>query len=92
MGLRNFIFGFLLALSLSACGTFKFIYKYYVYDYEAKVLRGPKPVDDLNDSVCSYSNQEFQCVVMRMEEFYKLKKDHLELLQKIDELQRTCKK
>lgn len=91
MGLKQFTLGFLLAVSISACGTFKFIYKYYVYDYEAQVLRGPDPKDDIESKVCSLVNGEYQCVVMKVDEFYRLKADHLKHLQKIEELQRACR-
>lgn len=90
MGLRNFFLGFILALSISACGTIQFLYKYYVFDYEAQVLRGPKPKDDLNANVCSYVNNEYHCVVMKLDEFYRLKSDYLKMGSKLEELERRC--
>jgi len=91
MGLRGFFLGFILAISVSACGTFKFLYKYYVYDYEAQVLRGPEPKADVESKVCSLTNGEYQCVVMKVDEFYRLKSDHLKMLEKIDRLERSCR-
>lgn len=91
MGIKQFVFGFLLALSISSCGTIKFLYKHYVFDYEAQILRGPKASDDLQANVCAYVNNEYQCVVMKTDEFYRLKSTYLKMGQKIDELERTCR-
>ena len=89
MGLRGFILGLLFAVSLSACGSLKFFYKFYVFDYENNMLRGPKESDDLKTEVCSkLPDNKYKCVVMRLDEFYRLKTDYEKQKSKIIDLER----
>jgi hypothetical protein len=90
MGIRSFTLGFVLAMCISACAGVKFLYKYYVFDYEAQVLRGPEPKDDLKSNICQITNGEYQCMVMKIGEFYRLKSDYLKMGNRLEELERKC--
>lgn len=92
MGLmKGFIFGVLIAMSISACGSLRnFLYKFYVYNYERGILQGPKPQDDIPANVCSLVNGEYQCIVMKIDEFYRLKTEYEKRGQRIIELERSC--
>jgi len=89
VGLKGFVLGFLLTLGLSACGTTKFIYRFFIFDYENNMLRGPKPSDDLKSDICSkIPDDKYKCVVMKISEFYKLKTDYEKQKERIIQLER----
>lgn len=89
MGLKGFILGLIFAIGITACGSINFFYKYYVYDYENNMLRGAKPSDDLKTEVCSkIPDNKYKCVVMTMDEFFRLKTDYEKQKQKIINLER----
>lgn len=89
MGLKGFIIGLLISIGLTACGSISFIYKFYVYDYENNMLRGAKPSDDLKTEVCAkIPDNKYKCVVMNLDEFYRLKIDYEKQKQRIINLER----
>lgn len=88
--LKSFVLGIFVSITIAACANIKFFYKYYVYNYEEQILQGPKPIDDLPASVCSYTNDEYQCVVMKVDEFFRLKSDYEKKVLRIQELERNC--
>ena len=88
---KIFLLGILFSLAISACGSLKkFLYKFYIYDYEQGILKGPREADDLNASICAYQSGEYQCIVMKIDEFYRLKTDKEKADRRIDELERNC--
>lgn len=89
MGLKQFVLGFILALTISACGSISFFYKFYVFDYENNILLGPTSNDDLKTEICSKNpDNKYKCVVMKIDEFFKLKSDYEKSKNKIVELER----
>jgi hypothetical protein len=89
MGLKGFFLGLFVALTLSACGSVQFLYKFYTFDYENNMLLGPKPSDDLKTEICSkVPDNKYKCVVMKTDEFFRLKTDYEKQKVKIKELER----
>lgn len=89
MGLKGFFLGLFVAVTLSACGSVSFLYKFYIYDYENNILLGPKPSDDLKSEVCSKKeDSKYKCVVMKIDDFYNLKTDYEIQKKKIIKLER----
>jgi hypothetical protein len=82
MGLKkSFILGFGSALLLMACAA-SFPYKYYEYDIAHGSLIGATPKDDLPVSVCEAApGTAYPCMIVRTEEFFKLKADYLKTKQ-----------
>lgn len=83
MGLRtHFILGFVLGVALLGCTAAVFPYKYYALDADIYTgyLRGEKPADDLELSVCEpTANDKAPCVVLRTETLLKMKLDYKEM-------------
>lgn len=91
MGLKPFLLGVLFSLAITACGSIEFLYKFYVYNYEDGILQGPKPENDLKAEVCAFKQGEgFQCMVMKISDFYRLKSDYEKQKTRIQYLERNC--
>ncbi len=91
MGLKGFVFGLLVAISISACGSLRnFLFKFYVFNFESGILQGPREQDDLPINVCARTQNEYQCIVMKIDEFYRLKTEYEKRGQRIEELERNC--
>jgi hypothetical protein len=94
MGLKRlrlaavFSIGLAIGLTLTACASFS--YKYYVLNLESGELLGPREEDDLPISVCAKSAEGYQCVTMKLDEFYRLKANYQKLEKRLEELERTC--
>lgn len=89
MGLKSFIVGILVALSISACGSLKFFYKFYIFDYENNMLRGSVESEDLKTDICAKNpDNKYKCVVMKIPDFYRLKTDYEKQKQRIVTLER----
>lgn len=78
----------LLALLLVSCAAFS--YRYYGLDVEAVTdadkgkLLGPKPEDDLPLTACkATSDNKAPCVVLTTEEFFKLRRDYNDVVEKL---------
>ena len=83
---KSFALGIIISITIAACANVKFIYKYYVYNYEQGILQGPNPSDDLPSSICSYSNNEYQCIAMKIDDFFRMKSDYEKKALRIIEL------
>lgn len=73
---------------LTACASFG--YKFYILNLETESLQGPESKDDLPLTVCAKSAEGYQCVTMKIDEFYRLKAAYEKQLKRIDELERRC--
>jgi hypothetical protein len=63
-----------LGLVLVACSSFS--YKWYVIDNSSARYNGPTAVDDLPFSRCDKVNGEYQCVMLTIDEFTRLRLDY----------------
>lgn len=76
-----------LVFLLVACGS-TFPYKWYgldLPDYSEGKLLGPKPKDDLPISRCAPDEvQKGKCVVIFVDEWDRLRNDHIELRVRLD--------
>lgn len=86
------IIGIFIGTILSACSTLGFSYRYYITNLEDQTLQGPTQKDDLPISVCAKTPEGYQCVTLKLDEFYRLKSDYLKLQKRIEELERDCLK
>ncbi|MCA2656370.1 hypothetical protein [Microcystis sp. M061S2] len=59
--------------ALVACSSFS--YKYYGIDTAQSKFLSPKPENDLPFAFCDKKNDEFQCVMMPVDEFAKMRRD-----------------
>lgn len=76
-----------LVVCLASCGAIN--YTYFVLDNPNHVLRAKDSKDDLDISVCDSDPNNFgKCVVMFTEEFFKARKELLELRKALDTCQR----
>jgi len=73
---------------LSACASFT--YKYYVLNLETQTLQGPEAKDDLPLTVCAKSAEGYQCITMKLDEFYRLKTAYERQQKRIEQLERDC--
>lgn len=79
---------FCLGASLSACASFA--YRFYVLNLEDQSLQGPSEKDDLPISVCAKNAEGYQCVTLKIDEFYRLKANYEKQEKRIEELERQC--
>jgi hypothetical protein len=63
-----------ISIILIACSGFG--YKYYVLNLEDGILQGPKKKDDLPIKVCAKTVEGYECVVLKINEFFRLKQDY----------------
>lgn len=84
----GFAIGLAIGLTLTACASFT--YKYYVLDLDEAELKGPSEQDDLPISVCAKTPEGYQCVTMKIDEFYRLKSNYQKLEKRLEELERNC--
>jgi hypothetical protein len=80
---------FILGSSTAACASV-FAYKYFVLNLESQTLQGPTEKDDLPLSVCAQSIEGFQCVTLKIDEFYRLKENYEKQVKRIEQLEREC--
>jgi hypothetical protein len=73
---------------LTACASFS--YRYYVLNLETQTLQGPSEKEDLPLTVCAKSSEGYQCVTMKLDEFYRLKSAYERQEKRIEELERQC--
>jgi hypothetical protein len=75
---RGFVVGIILGLTLAACASATFPYKYYGIDLADKKLLGPTAPDDVSLSVCEATpNDASPCVAMLTDQYLILKDDYL---------------
>jgi hypothetical protein len=92
MGLnRQFGAGMLLGIALCACAGTKFPYKIYSLNaasYEGTLL-GPEPKDDIPLTDClPTATDTVKCLVVKQEEYEKLKQEYLTLVDELEACQR----
>lgn len=54
-------------------------YSFYILDLQSKTLNGPTPDDDLPLLTTCWTDENYKCVVMITDEFYKMKEELQEL-------------
>jgi hypothetical protein len=95
MGMKGFILGLILGLLIVGCAGAVFPYRFYGLqdvDYSKGKLLGDKPENDLLFIACEPSEKSKNpCVVMKAEEFFTLKKDHLDLQEKLIDCQKEMR-
>lgn len=77
-------------LTFSACSSLSFNYKWRILNYEASVIQGTTPDDDQPLEICKKDASGYKCVVIMMDEFFRLKGDKEKCDADLDTLQRTC--
>jgi len=87
---KTFLVGLVIGAVLSACTTLAFNYRYYVLNYENQTLQAKNPRDDQPLEVCKHDQSGYKCIVIQIDEFFRLKADHQKMQIKIDELERNC--
>lgn len=85
--MKAIIQALILASVLVACSSFT--YKYYGIDTAQSKFLGPKPEDDLPFSACDKANDEFQCVMMRVDEFAKMRRDFSNMRERLKACEKT---
>lgn len=87
---KGFVWGFLCCL-LFLCGCAGWSYKYYGLsgvDYSRGILLGDKPANDLPFTTCEpNASTKNPCVILKADEFFKLKLDYEDTKQKLQDCQ-----
>lgn len=89
--LRPWIGGLIFGLIFSACTSIAFNYRYYVLNYENQTLQAKNPRDDQPLEVCKHDQSGYKCIVLNIDEFFRLKSDYLKQQIRIQELERECR-
>lgn len=88
--LKPWFLGLTCGLIFSACTTLAFNYRYYVLNFESQTLQGKTASEDQPLEICKHDQSGYKCIVVPIDEFFKLKADYLKQQIRIDELQRNC--
>jgi hypothetical protein len=95
IGFKGYLAGLGTAFLMLGCVGAKFPYRYYGLgeaDFTKGTLLGPTPSDDVPFVSCApLGISHFPCVVIKAEDFFKLKQDYLDLQLNLDSCQRGIK-
>jgi hypothetical protein len=89
--LRPWFGGLIVGLIFSACTTLAFNYRYYVLNFESQTLQGKTANEDQPLEICKHDQSGYKCIVVPIDEFFRLKSDHLKQQIRIQELERECR-
>lgn len=77
-------------ISLVSCAS-TFPYRWYGIDPDKQILLGKTPQEDLPLSTCSPDQKsKGKCAVFLIEDFERMRNDHIILKEKVKELEKKC--